>query len=328
MTFSREVHLIQRPNGALKPENFEIVETRLDDIEDGQVLVENIYISIDPSHRPQMDFQQPLGTVIPSRAVGRVIESKNSTLSVGDLVTSQKGYRDFFVSSEKGLEKIVLESDIPLTAYMHAFAATGFAAYVGLHYIAQVISGEQVFVSSAAGSVGSFAAQIAKIHGCYVVGSTGSDEKADWLRNELNLDAVINYKTHPIKHSLKEATPNGIDVYFDNVGGEHLEAAINRMNPLGRIPVCGMISTYNDRNANPIPNLWKIIYPRTMIRGFVAHEQVRVYADFQTKMKSWLRDGSVKYKETIMHGIESAPAALIGLMEGKNIGKMIVQLTE
>lgn len=328
MTVSKEVHLIQRPIGPLKPEDFAIVETRVPDPSDGQVLIQNIYISVDPSQRPRMDGEQKLNIAPTGRAVGKIVQSKHPDFAIGDLVSHLMGYREFCISNGPNLTRINLEPDFSLTVYMHALAMTGFAAYTGLLHVGKLKEGEQVFVSSAAGSVGSFASQIAKIKNCYVVGSTGSDEKVAWLKNDLRLDKVINYKSQPIIQSLKEATPNGIDVYFDNVGGEHLEAAIDRMNPLGRIPICGFISSYDNLEKSPVYNLVKTIYSRVTIRGFVAPEFMHVHDEFQRDMKSWLRDGSMQYRETIMHGIESTPSALIGMMAGKNIGKMLVKMED
>jgi len=260
-------------------------------------------------------------------ALGRVVQSKTDAFQVGDLVSNRLGFREYFVSDGKGLTKLTPDPDLPLTVHMHALGGTGFTAYGGLLHIGQLKDGEQVFVSTAAGAVGSVAAQIAKIKGCYVVGSTGSDDKAAWLRDEVGLDAVINYKTQPIRKALEEATPKGIDVYFDNVGGEHLEAALRRMNTLGRIPVCGFISGYNSGHSN-VGNLSNIIYSRVMLRGFVAPDFIHLYGDFQRDMAGWLKAGQVKYQETIREGIAAAPDALIGLMAGQNAGKMLVRLAE
>jgi NADPH-dependent curcumin reductase CurA len=190
--------------------------------------------------------------------------------------------------------------------------------------------GESVFVSAAAGAVGSVAAQIAKIKGCYVIGSAGSDDKCRWLKEEIKLDAAINYKTQELRTALKAAAPRGIDVYFDNVGGEHLNAALPRMNPLGRIAVCGMISAYNNFGAisQPVTTLSNMIYNRLTMRGFVFYEFEPLRAQFLADMKGWLQEGLIHYRSTILQGIEQAPAALIGLFNGANTGKMLVQLAE
>ncbi|HEY2145991.1 MAG TPA: NADP-dependent oxidoreductase, partial [Steroidobacteraceae bacterium] len=190
--------------------------------------------------------------------------------------------------------------------------------------------GENVFVSAAAGAVGSVAAQIAKIKGCYVIGSAGSDEKCRWLKEDLGVDVAINYKAGELRHALKAAAPKGIDVYFENVGGEHLNAALPRMNALGRIAVCGMISAYNNFGAvsEPVTTLSNMIYNRITMRGFVVYEFESKRAQFLKDMKGWIKDGRIKYRTTIQQGIDAAPAALIGLFTGANTGKMVVQLAK
>jgi NADPH-dependent curcumin reductase CurA len=325
MPKSREIHLIQRPTGAPTPDDFALVERDVADAGEGEVLVENLLMSVDPAMRPRLTAGQALNETMMGGALGRVVQSKHSDFAVGDLVSNRLGFREYFTSDGKGLTKLAPDPELPLTVHMHALGGTGFTAYGGLLHIGALKDGEQVFVSTAGGAVGSVAAQIAKVKGCYVVGSTGSDEKAAWLKDEAGLDAVINYKTQPIRQALEDATPKGLDVYFDNVGGDHLEAALRRMNTLGRIPVCGFISGYNSGHS-PVSNLSNIIYSRVMLRGFVATDFMHLYADFQRDMRGWLKAGQVKYQETVMDGIAQAPAALIGLMAGENAGKMLVRL--
>lgn len=325
MPKSREIHLVARPSGMPTQDQFALVETNVPDAADGEVLVENLYMSVDPAMRPRLTAGQDLNVAMMGGALGRVVQSKNPDFAVGDLVSNRLGFREFFTSDGKGLTKLNADPDLPVTAHMHALGMTGFTAYGGLLHIGALKDGEQVFVSTAAGAVGSVAAQIAKIKGCYVVGSTGSADKAAWLKDEVGLDAVINYKETPIRKALEDATPKGIDVYFDNVGGDHLEAALRRINTLGRIPVCGFISGYNSGHSS-VSNLSNIIYSRVMLRGFVGTDFMHLYADFQRDMAGWLKDGKVKYQETILDGIANAPSALIGLLEGKNSGKMLVKL--
>ena len=325
MPKSREIHLVARPDGMPTQDQFALVETNVSDAADGEVLVQNLYMSVDPAMRPRLTAGQDLNVAMMGGALGRVVQSKNPDFAVGDLVSNRLGFREFFTSDGKGLTKLKADPDLSLTTHMHALGMTGFTAYGGLLHIGQLKDGEQVFVSTAAGAVGSVAAQIAKIKGCYVVGSTGSADKAAWLKDEVGLDAVINYKETPIRKALEEATPKGIDVYFDNVGGDHLEAALRRINTLGRIPVCGFISGYNSGHSS-VSNLSNIIYSRVMLRGFVGTDFMHLYADFQRDMAGWLKDGKVKYQETILDGITNAPSALIGLLEGKNSGKMLVKL--
>jgi NADPH-dependent curcumin reductase CurA len=325
MPKSREIHLVQRPTGAPTPDDFALIEREVADAADGEVLVENLLMSVDPAMRPRLTAGQALNETMLGGALGRVAQSKTDAFAVGDLVSNRMGFREYFTSDGKGLTKLSPDPDLPLSVHMHALGGTGFTAYGGLLHIGQLKDGEQVFVSTAGGAVGSVAAQIAKLKGCYVVGSTGSDEKARWLKDEAGLDAVINYKTHPIRQALEDVTPKGLDVYFDNVGGDHLEAALRRMNTLGRVPVCGFISGYNSGHS-AVSNLSNIIYSRVMLRGFVATDFMHLYADFQRDMRGWLKAGQVKYQETVMDGIASAPAALIGLMAGENAGKMLVRL--
>ncbi|CAN5772218.1 NADP-dependent oxidoreductase [soil metagenome] len=327
MPVSREVHLIERPKAMPTEDQFQIVETNVPDAADGEVLVQNLYMSVDPAMRPRLTAGQDLGVAMMGGALGRVVQSKNADYAVGDLVSNRLGFREYFTSDGRGLTKLTPDPDLSLTTHMHAMGMTGFTAYGGLLHIGALKEGEQVFVSTAGGAVGSIAAQIAKIKNCYVVGSTGTAEKAAWLKDEVGLDAVINYKDAPIRTQLEAATPKGIDVYFDNVGGDHLEAALRRMNTLGRIPVCGFISGYNSGHSN-VSNLSNIIYSRVMLRGFVGTDFMHMYGDFQRDMAGWLKRGQVKYQETVLDGINNAPKALIGLLNGLNAGKMLVKLAD
>jgi NADPH-dependent curcumin reductase CurA len=326
-TKNREVHLVQRPEGLPRQSDFKLVESVLADAADGQVLIRQLYMSVDPAMRPRLTQGYELGAVMSGGALGRVLQSKHRDFAEGDLVRNGLGFREYAVSDGRGLQKLTPEPGIPLTAYMSVLGGTGFVAYGGILEIGKLKDGEQVFVSTAAGAVGSVAAQIAKIKGCYVIGSTGSDEKVAWLRDEVRLDAVINYKTTPIRKGLQEAAPKGIDVYFDNVGGDHLDAALARMNVLGRVAVCGMISGYNEPGVRTaVRNLSSIIYGRINLRGFVATDFAQLRPQFEKDMREWLKAGKMKWRETVLKGVEEAPHALVGLMQGENIGKMLVQL--
>jgi hypothetical protein len=328
-TPSREIHLVKRPEGPPTLDDFAMVETTVADPGDGEVLVRNLYMSVDPAMRPRMSVGQELNEAMGGGALGRVEKSRNPAFKEGDLVTNRFGFREVFTSEGRGLQVLHPEPGLPLTVHMGPLGGTGFTAYGGLLHIGQLKDGEQVFVSTAAGAVGSVAAQIAKIHGCYVVGSTGSDEKVRWLEEEAGLDVGINYKSAPIRQSLKAATPKGIDVYFDNVGGDHLDAALASMNSLGRVAVCGMISGYNEAGSRTaVRNLSNIIYGRINLRGFVAPDFMHLYDQFKSEMANWLKDGRVKYQETIYDGIANAPAAMVGLMQGANNGKMLVKLAD
>ena len=326
---SKEVHLLERPQGLPSPAQFAIVESEVADPAEGEVLVENIYMSVDPAMRPRLAGQTPLNEAMAGGAIGRVLASRHPGFKAGDYVESMRGFRQYFVAGDKGLSRLDADG-MPLDAYMSALGLTGLTAYGGLLVIGALKDKENVFVSAAAGAVGSIAAQIAKIKGCYVIGSAGSDDKCRWLKQELGLDAVINYKSGELRSSLKAAAPHGIDVYFDNVGGEHLNAALPRMNALGRIAVCGMISAYNNFGAisEPVTTLSNMIYNRLTMRGFVFYEFEPMRAQFLADMKRWLKEGRIRYRSTVLQGIEQAPAALIGLFSGANTGKMLVQLAQ
>ena len=329
MPKSREVHLVARPSGLPTEKDFELVETDVPDAGEGEVLVENLYMSVDPAMRPRLTAGAELNEPLGGAAVGRVVQSRAAGFEAGDLVTSRLGFREYFVSGPEGLSTLEVVDGLPLTVHLHALGGTGFTAYGGLLKIAQLKPEDQVFISTAAGAVGSVAAQIAKIKGCWVVGSTGSAEKARWLAEDAGLDAVIDYKATPIRRALHQAAPEGIDVYFDNVGGDHLDAALACMNTLGRVAVCGMISGYNEPGARTVVrNLANIIYGRINLRGFTVADFPELRGDFISDMTGWLREGRIQYQETILDGIDAAPRALIGLFEGLNAGKMLVKLQD
>jgi NADPH-dependent curcumin reductase CurA len=329
VTKSREVHLVVRPSGIPALADFEVVETDVADAEEGEVLVQNLFMSVDPAMRPRLTDGYDLGQPMAAAAIGRVVQSRTSGLAVGDLVSNGLGFREYFVSPARGLRRLDQVEGQPITVHLHALGGTGFTAYGGILRVARLRPEDRVFVSTAAGAVGSVAAQVAKIKGCWVVGSTGSAEKAAWLKDEVGLDAVIDYKEAPVRRGLRAAAPDGIDVYFDNVGGDHLDAALASMNTLGRAAVCGMISGYNEPGARTtVHNLANIIYGRIEIRGFTVADFADLRDDFRRDMSEWLAAGRIKYRETVLEGIGNAPRALIGLFEGLNTGKMLVKLAD
>ncbi|MBF67700.1 MAG: NADP-dependent oxidoreductase [Gammaproteobacteria bacterium] len=326
---SQEVHLVAYPDGMPAPADFALREVNLPDPGEGEIVICNQYMSVDPAMRPRLTpGQQPLNTVMSGGAVGVVAASRNPALKEGDLVQHGLGFREFATSDGTGV-RVLAPGDLPVTVYMHALGGTGFTAWGGLLVTGALRDGENVFVSAAAGAVGSVAVQIARIKGCYVIGSAGSAEKCAWLTEELGIDVAINYREGTLRKSLKAAAKNGIDVYFENVGGDHLDAAMPRMNLGGRIPVCGMISAYNTPGARStgVTTLSNMIYMRVRMEGFVVPDFEDQRAQFESDMKGWLTSGEMRYRETIMEGIERAPDALIGLMAGENIGKMLVKLS-
>lgn len=330
---SKEIRLKNRPEGLPAKSDFELTEVSLPAINEGELLVQNIYMSVDPYMRGRMydrkSYVPPfqIGKPLEGGCVGRVTESKNEGFKVGDYVLSMLGWREYFVSGGDGLTKID-PSLAPAQAYLGAVGMTGMTAYVGLLHIGELKEGQTVFVSAAAGAVGSIVCQIAKLKGCYVVGSAGSDEKVAWLVEEAGIDAAFNYKaTDDVIAEVGRHFPKGIDVYFENVGGVHLEAALEHMNPGGHIVMCGMISMYNDVKAVPGPvRMPYIIQKKLTVKGFIVMDHLDKFNSFIADMGKWTAEGKIKWQETIIDGIENAPAAFIGLFKGENFGKMIVKV--
>jgi NADPH-dependent curcumin reductase CurA len=327
MTSSREIHLVKRPNGIPVPSDFAVVDVNVPPTSEGEVKVQTLIMSVDPYMRPRLNADQALNAPLLGGGIGRVVESRNPKFQEGQPVRQGVGFREVHVTDGKALSRLDRDPALPLSVYMHALGGTGITAYGGLLEIGKLKDGEQVVVSTAGGAVGSVVAQIAKIKGCHVVGLTGTDEKAAWLRDVAKLDAVINYKTQNLPDALKAAAPNGIDVYFENVGGAQLDAALPLMNVRGRVPVCGMISTYNG-GGEGVRNLFNMIYKRVRMEGFVATDFAHLNAAFISDMTGWLKDGRIKYEETVLDGFERAPEGLIGLFEGKNTGKMLINVAE
>jgi NADPH-dependent curcumin reductase CurA len=327
MTKTRQIHLVRRPSGMPVLADFAVVEADVPPTGEGEVRVQTLIMSVDPYMRPRLNADQPLNAPLLGGGIGRVVESRHPNFKEGQLVRQGVGFREVHVTDGKTLIPLKRDPDLPLSVYMHALGGTGITAYGGLLEVGALKDGEQVVVSTAGGAVGSVVAQIAKIKGCHVVGLTGADDKLAWLRDEVGLDAVINYKTQPIVESLKAATPKGIDVYFENVGGAQLDAALPRMNVRGRIPVCGMISTYNG-GGEGVKNLFNLIYGRVRMEGFVATDFAHLNAQFMSDMTGWLKDGRIKYQETVLDGFERAPEGLIGLFEGRNTGKMLINVAD
>lgn len=331
-TISHEIRLQKRPKGMISSDNFEMVTVEIPGIAEGQILVRNEYLSVDPYMRGRMGKRETyiapfeLGKPLEGGSVGQVIESRSEEFREGDYVLSEKGWREFFVSDSKGLIKID-PGTAPIQHYLGILGIPGLTAYVGLLDIGKPKKGETVFVSTAAGAVGSLACQLAKIKGCRVIGSTGSEEKVAWLKEDLGIDAAFNYKsTENLWGEVRKNCPEGIDVYFDNVGGLHLEAAIESMNHHGRIVLCGMISVYNATRPPRAPrNLVSAIPKRLTLQGFIIHDHTDRLPQFQNEMSRWIKEGRIHWKETIVHGLENAPKAFCGLFAGDNLGKMLVK---
>jgi NADPH-dependent curcumin reductase CurA len=330
---SREIRLARRPEGLPRPEDFRLAETEGPAPGPGQVLVRNIYMSVDPYMRGRMvereSYVPPfqIGEALSGGAVGQVVESTNPQFRPGDYVNNFSGWREWFLSPGGDLQKID-PAMAPIQAFLGTFGMPGLTAYGGLLKVGELKDGERVFVSAASGAVGAVVCQIAKNKGCYVVGSAGSDEKCEWLKREAGVDRAINYRTcGNLAKAVREALPEGIDVYFENVGGDHLDAALANMRMYGRVPVCGMIAQYNDAAPPPGPaKIVNVIPKRLTIRGFIVTDYANLMPDFLRDMSAWRRAGKMKWQETIVEGIEKAPSAFIGLFKGENFGKMLVKL--
>ena len=327
-----QILLSSRPQGWVTPENFKTVHNPIPGVQDGHIVVRNIWLSLDPYMRGRMNdvksYTPPfeLGKVLQGQAVGEVVASKHDSFSEGDLVTGMFGWENYTLARGEGVRKLT-SSGVPLSYYLSILGVTGLTAYVGLFDIGKLQAGDNVFVSAAAGAVGSAVGQIAKLSGCRVVGTAGSDEKIDYLKDELGFDDAFNYKTAPLNQALKESCPDGIDLNFENVGGETLEAVLARMNDFGRIAVCGMIAHYNDDTPRPGPrNLPLITSKRLRLQGFIVSDHLERMPHFIEEMSGWIRDGRVKQRETVAHGIENAPEAFIGMLKGENIGKQLVKV--
>jgi len=323
---SREVILAARPQGAPVESDFELRETAEAPPADGEALVRNVFVSVDPYMRGRMTGVDTyvrgfaVGSSVDGDAVGRVVSSRDPRLAEGDWVLSRLGWREQGVVSADRLRKLDPELAPPSTA-LGVLGIPGFTAWIGLEVVGEVKAGETIFVSCAAGAVGSAAVQIARHKGLRVIGSAGSAEKVEWLRS-LGVEA-FNYRETPAK----EALADGIDAYFDNVGGDQLVAALNALRPYGRVIACGAISRYNDERAEPGPrNLFLMVTKRLRLQGFIVFDHNDRLGEFAAEVGPWVREGKLAYRETILDGIENVPAAFAGLFRGDNIGKMLVRV--
>ncbi|MFE0592518.1 NADP-dependent oxidoreductase [Micromonospora echinospora] len=332
MTANREIHLASRPDGWPTPENFRLVETSVPTAGDGQLVVRNLVMSVDPYMRGRMNdvksYVPPfrLDAPLDGGAIGEVVQSRAEGFAPGDVVLHGLGWREYALL-DAGSARRVDPTLAPVNAYLSVLGMTGLTAYAGLLEVAGMREGETVFVSAAAGAVGSLVGQIAKLRGAArVVGSAGSPAKVERLR-ALGFDAAFDYHDGPVRDQLRAAAPDGIDVYFDNVGGDHLEAAIGALRPHGRAAICGMIAQYNATEPPAAPrNLALVIGKQLTLRGFLVNSYGHLREQFVQEVSGWLREGRLHHDETVVDGIENAPAAFLGLLRGENLGKMLVRL--
>ncbi|WP_417316908.1 NADP-dependent oxidoreductase [Emcibacter sp.] len=328
-----QILLKSRPVGWVSEENFEYAAGEMPAPGPGEILVRNKFMSLDPYMRGRMNegksYVPPfaVGEVLEAGVVGEVIVSNNDDYAVGDHVTGRLGWENYSKSDGQGLMKV--DPDLaPLSWYLGILGMPGMTAYVGLMSIGQPKEGETLFVSAASGAVGSVVGQLGKIMGLRVVGCAGEDSKVAWLTDELGFDAAFNYKTcGPVYKKLRELCPEGIDINFENVGGEILEAALWQMNDFGRIIMCGLISAYNDKEPAPGPRGMALIVQRRLkMQGFIVFDHQDLCREYMAKAAGWVKEGKLKYRETITDGLENAPRAFIGLLKGENFGKQIVKL--
>jgi NADPH-dependent curcumin reductase CurA len=332
MTAVREIRLKSRPTGRPTLDNFELAAVDLADPGPGEVQVKNLWMTVDPYMRGRMNdaksYAAPfqLGQAMEGGAVGEVVASNDSALKPGDLVQSMFGWREGFNAPAGAVQKLDPRG-LPVQAFLGAAGMPGLTAYAGLLRVAGLKDGDVVFVSGAAGAVGSMVCQIAKARGHRVIGSAGGPEKVAFLK-EIGVDHAIDYKAEPdLAKAVLAGAPDGIDVYFDNVGGPHLEAALTAARMFGRFAICGMISIYNAAEPQPGPrNLALMIGKNLRLQGYIVSHHWDLMPDFIRDLSGWVAEGKVTWRETVFEGIEKAPEAFLGLFEGENLGKMLVKL--
>ena len=329
-SINRQILLVSRPQGAASVDNFKLVETPLEPLAEGQVRVRNHFLSLDPYMRGRMDdsksyaASQPLNEVMIGGTVGEVVESKNPKFAIGDKVVGSYGWQEFGTSDGKGLRKVD-DTHIPLSTYLGPVGMPGVTAWLGLNKIIAPKAGETVVVSAASGAVGSVVGQLAKAAGCRAVGIAGGADKCRYVTETLGFDACVDYKAGNLHDDLKAALPNGADGYFENVGGEILDAVLSRMNAFGRIALCGMIASY-DGSPMPLKKPALLLTQRLKVQGFIVSESPEVWPEALTQLGGLVAQKKLQYRETIAQGLENAPEAFLGLLKGKNFGKQLVKL--
>ena len=326
---NRRVLLASRPTGWVTQSNFRIEEAPLPPPAQGEVLVKNLWLSLDPYMRGRMSEAKSyvkgveLGEVMVGQTVGEVVESKHPTLKTGDKVLTQLGWQLYGTTAEATR---VDERHAPLSYYLGILGMPGMTGYFGLKEIGQPKAGETVVVSAASGAVGSVVGQLAKLRGCRAVGIAGGERKCDYVRRELGFDACIDYKAGNLAAALKDACPGGVDVYFDNVGGEILDHLLRQMNLFGRIVVCGTISDYNSTEPYALRSLRAVLVNRLRVQGMIVFDWKDRYPEALKALGGYLAAGKLKYRESVVHGLENAPQGLIALLKGENFGKQLVKL--
>jgi len=328
---NRRIVLASRPKGWVSEENFRLENAPLPRPAEGEVLVKNLWLSLDPYMRGRMDdrksyaAKQELGEVMIGGTAGEVIESRNPAFKSGDAVVGMLGWQQYGCADGKGLRKVDA-GRVPLSAYLGVLGMPGVTAWVGLLDICRPKEGETVAVSAASGAVGSVVGQIARLKGCRAVGIAGGKAKCDYVVKELGFDACVDYKTGNLNDDLKAAAPKGVDCYFENVGGEILDALLRRMNPFSRIAVCGLISQYNLTEPYGVKTFQSILTNRIKVQGFIVSDRLELWAKALPELAAWVAEGKIKYRESVVEGLENAPRGLIALLQGGNFGKQLVKL--
>jgi NADPH-dependent curcumin reductase CurA len=321
--------LASRPLGPVSEANFRLEQAPVPKPGDGEVLVRNLWLSLDPYMRGRMSDAKSyakgvdIGEVMVGQTIGEVVESRHPSLRMGDMVLTQLGWQLYGTTREATK---VDKSRAPLSYYLGLIGMPGLTAYFGLKEIGQPKTGETVVVSAASGAVGSVVGQLAKLWGCRAVGIAGGREKCDYVKNELGFDACLDYKAGALREPMKEACPKGIDVYFDNVGGEIFDLALTRMNLFGRIVVCGTISDYNSTEPYRVKNMRAVLVNRLRLQGMIVYDWKDRYGEALKALGGYFAEGKLKYRESIVQGLENAPRGLIDLLNGKNFGKQLVKL--
>ena len=328
-TAGREWQLVRRPSGWPVAEDVALVDVDVPDPSAGQVLVRNLYLSVDPYMRGRMNaaasYAAPyqIGKAMYGGAVGQVVSSRDDGVPEGAFVRTGKAWRTHALARREEIE--ILDGGVPLPSYLGVLGMPGLTAWVGVHDIGEVRPGETVWVSAASGAVGTLAGQLARAAGCRVIGTAGGPAKAKMLVDDLGFDAGIDYHAGDLAGQVRAAAPDGVDVYFDNVGGAHLQAALEVLNPLGRVIACGMISDYNERSPGP-DNLFLIVGKKLTVRGFIVSDHAHRTAVFTRHVTALLEKGEITYPETVVHGIESTFEAFLSLLRGgTHVGKLVVQ---
>jgi NADPH-dependent curcumin reductase CurA len=326
-----QVLLANRPTGWVKESDFRIVESEVPAPGDGQVLVRNHYLSLDPYMRGRMNDQRSyaakveLGDVMTGETAGEVVESRNPKFQRGDTVAGRVGWQQYALSDGSDLRKIDAKL-VPMSAHLGVVGMPGVTAWIGLNDIGQPKPGETVVVSAASGAVGSVVGQLAKMKDCRVVGVAGGREKCDFVVKELGFDACIDHRAGDLPQALAAATPKGIDVYFENVGGPLLDAVLLRCNPFARIPLCGMVSQYNATDRYGVQNLMMAVGMRIKLQGFIVSDNMARWPEALKELAEGVGSGRIKYRETVTQGLENAPRAFIGMLKGENFGKQLVKI--